>query len=90
MKNTDKRAFIMNDCNSPYILQAIFILRDGVCAEQCGVLADAERIVASYMKHTPQNMVIPPKKKSRIPMILSIIGTLVFVVALCIGFLLQK
>lgn len=49
MKKTQKRAFILSECKSPYIAQAIFILKDGVSEYDTGVLADAERIVASYM-----------------------------------------
>ena len=49
MKKTQKRAFILNECKSPYIAQAIFVLKDGVSEQESGVLADAERIVSSYM-----------------------------------------
>lgn len=49
MKKTQKRAFILNECNSPYISQAIFILKSGVNECDSGVLADAERIVSAYM-----------------------------------------
>lgn len=49
MKKTQKRAFILSECKSPYIAQAIFVLKDGVSEHEKGVLADAERIVASYM-----------------------------------------
>ena len=64
MKNTDRRAYIMNECNSPYIMQAIFILKDGISAEERGVIADAERIVASYMKNSPAKQ-LPPQAKLR-------------------------
>lgn len=49
MKNTQRRAYVLNDCKSPYIAQAIFILRDEVSDNENGILADAERIVAAYM-----------------------------------------
>lgn len=49
MKSMRKRAFILNDCKSQYIQQAIFILKEGVEEESSKVIADAERIVASYM-----------------------------------------
>ena len=49
MKSMRKRAFILNDCKSQYIQQAIFILKEGVEDESTKVIADAERIVASYM-----------------------------------------
>ena len=64
MKKTQKRAFILNECKSPYISQAIFILKDGVSSNHVGVVADAERIVASYMtgtsKETPHTKLSPP------------------------------
>ncbi len=59
MKKTKKRAFILSECNSPYIQQAIFILKDGFDSESNGVLQDAERIVSSYM-----GAAFLPKKKS--------------------------
>ncbi len=49
MKKTQKRAFILSECKSPYIQQAIFILKDGFDCESKSVIADAERIVAAYM-----------------------------------------
>lgn len=66
MKKTQKRAFILNECKSPYISQAIFILKDGITSSHCGVIADAERIVASYMSdvnneaNTKKNQLSPP------------------------------
>lgn len=62
MKNTQKRAFILNECHSPYIAQAIFILREGINPEETGVLADAERIVASYMRDVPTITSVKNKK----------------------------
>ena len=53
MKRTNKRAFIMENCNSPYIAQAIFILKDGFEAENTKVITEAERIVAAYMGRKP-------------------------------------
>ncbi len=52
MKKTQKKAFILSECKSPYIQQAIFILKDGFDAETTGIVADAERIVATYMGST--------------------------------------
>ncbi len=52
MKKIQKRAFILSECNSPYIQQAIFILKDGFDSENHNVIADAERIVATYMGNT--------------------------------------
>lgn len=63
MKNTQKHAFILTECNSPYIAQAIFILRNNVSAEENGVLADAERIVAAYMNNDFKDRLPPGKSK---------------------------
>lgn len=54
MKKTQKKAFILNECKSPYISQAIFILKDGISPDNTGVIADAERIVAAYMSNGTQ------------------------------------
>lgn len=62
MKKTQKRAFILSECKSPYISQAIFILRDGVEGGESGVIADAERIVAAYMSGS--NLHHEPKKQT--------------------------
>ena len=68
MKKTQKRAFILNECNSPYIAQAIFVLKDGVDEQERGVLQDAERIVASYMGHSK---CFKEKKAGRLSLIIS-------------------
>lgn len=87
MKNTGRRAFIMNECNSPYISQAIFILRDGVRGEESGVLADAERIVASYMKSGVQKPPAETKKNSGVAALLicSVAAAVICAVLACIG-----
>ena len=87
MKNTRKSAFILNECNSPYIAQAIFILREGVRPEEGGVLADAERIVAAYMSGGTRQK---PQKKHLSPTalyVLSSAAVLVFALAACVYFL---
>lgn len=91
MKNTGRRAFIMNECNSPYISQAIFILREGVCGEESGVLADAEKIVASYMKGGIQKPMPERKKNNGIAAWLACAGVaaVVFAVLTCAGFMLR-
>ena len=90
MKNTGRRAFIMNECNSPYISQAIFILREGVCGEESGVLADAEKIVASYMKSGIQKPLIETKKNSGMAVLItcSIAAAVICAALACIGLLL--
>lgn len=87
MKNTRKSAFILSECNSPYIAQAIFILREGVLPEECGVLADAERIVASYMSDAPRRNT--PKKALPHPAFFALSAGMILlsVLAVCAYFL---
>ena len=68
MKKTQRRAFILNECNSPYIAQAIFIMKDGVSEHESGVLQDAERIVSSYMGNST---CIKNKKAGKLSLIIS-------------------
>ena len=69
MKKTQRRAFILNECKSPYIAQAIFVLKDGVSEHESGVLQDAERIVSSYMGH---NTGFKEKKNGKMYFLLSV------------------
>lgn len=67
MKKTQKKAFILNECKSPYISQAIFILKDGINPDHTGVLADAERIVAAYMSDcAPKNHIAKKSPSSAV------------------------
>ncbi|MBS7298898.1 MAG: hypothetical protein KIG65_07435 [Eubacteriales bacterium] len=77
MKKTQKSAFIINECKSPYISQAIFILKDGFSPNHYGVIADAERIVASYMSNSERK--ISSKKEKLSPMLISVITALITV-----------
>lgn len=85
MKKTQKRAFILNECKSPYISQAIFILKDGVSSNHMGVIADAERIVASYMSESYKDS---NQNKKQIPLPLSMTLTALVTSALCAAFFL--
>ncbi len=66
MKNT-KQAVILDNFSSPYIHQAIIILKDYNPALEDKVIEDAERIVSAYLEH-PQ--IYAKKKRSRLPFIL--------------------
>ena len=79
MKSNKKKALVMNECKSPYIAQAIFILKEGVCEYESGVLADAERIVAGYMGNTPEEK--KSKKKHKAVAILTFVGIILSVCA---------
>lgn len=84
MKKTQKRAYILSECKSPYIQQAIFILKDGIDSDSSGVIADAERIVSSYMGN-PRYI---EQKKSPLKPPLLLITMLLGLGAVCIGTLL--
>lgn len=48
MKNKEKRVIILDKLSSPFVAQAIIILKEGAeCAEE-GIIAEAERIVEGY------------------------------------------
>ncbi|MEE0945178.1 MAG: hypothetical protein UIM24_07010 [Clostridia bacterium] len=85
MKKTQKRAFILNECKSPYISQAIFILKDGISSNHHGVIADAERIVASYMSDLPK---IPQDNKKQLSASLTAVITALITVSLSVAFFL--
>lgn len=64
MSDTERKAIILNKLSSPYISEAIIILKDGVCAPQSKVIEDAELIVSSYIRRTSKNGQ-PPEKTAR-------------------------
>ena len=67
MKNT-KQAVILDNFSSPYIYQAILILKDYNPALEDKVIADAERIVSAYLNR-PQ--ICTKKTHSKLPFILA-------------------
>lgn len=69
MKNSTKQVVILDNFTSPYIHQAILILKDYTPAAESKIVAEAEQIVASYFQK-PQDDV-PPPKKSRLPWFIS-------------------
>ncbi len=56
MKNKEKKVIILDNISSPFIAQAIIILKEGAPEKDDGIIKEAERIVAGYF---------PQKKKSR-------------------------
>ncbi len=82
MKSINKRAFIMENCNSPYIAQAIFILKDGIDGENTKVIMDAERIVASYMGRGNHKGSKPEKKHTGLILTLCAIGLFTILISI--------
>lgn len=50
MKNSTKKAVILNNFSSPYIYQAIVILNENGILNESRALRDAEKIVSDYLK----------------------------------------
>ena len=51
MKNLTKQAVILDNLSSPYICQAILILKGQPDGQQEKIIAEAEEIVAKYFNH---------------------------------------
>ena len=49
MKNATHRVVILKNCNSAFISQAIFFLKDSAPDSETKLLAEAEKIVEKYM-----------------------------------------
>lgn len=67
MKNITKQVVILDNFSSPYIYQAILILKDYNPALEDKVIEDAEKIVSAYLQH-PQIYV--KKRRSQAPAII--------------------
>ena len=65
MKKNERKVFFLKECNSPYIQEAIFFLKDGVSSDSKGVLSEAERIVSAYMNEAPKSIA---RKEKGIPL----------------------
>lgn len=55
MNDASKKVIILNKLSSPYISEAIIILKDGTTIPQSAIIAEAEQIVRSYMDRTTKN-----------------------------------
>lgn len=55
MTNNTKKVIILNKLSSPFVSEAIIILKDGVSLPQSSVVAEAESIVRNYMIRTAKN-----------------------------------
>lgn len=50
MKNTTKKVVILDNITSPYIQQAIIVLKDYVSVSETKIISDAEKIVNEYLE----------------------------------------
>lgn len=55
MKENSHKVVILNKLSSPYISEAILILKDNDCVTQSKAVEEAERIVLSYIERTSKN-----------------------------------
>lgn len=59
MKNKEKKVIILDNLASPFISQAIIILKEGAEYDNDNIIKEAEKIVAGYFPNSKKN---PPKK----------------------------
>ena len=55
MKNTAKKAVVLNNFSSPYISEAIIILKDYRPELEGKIIMDAEKIVSAYIEKQERN-----------------------------------
>lgn len=64
MKNLSKNAVILDNLSSPYIHQAIIILKDNSHIPNEKIILEAEKIVSSYFNKLSINPVGVPEQKN--------------------------
>lgn len=75
MKIQSKQVVVLDNFSSPYIYQAILFLKDYNPAMEDKILAEAEKVVASYF-HRPQSELPAKSKINIIPWLISGISLL--------------
>ncbi len=65
MNNTTKKVIILNKLPSPYISEAIIILKDGFNLPHSSIVTEAEHIVRSYLERSEKNG-RAPKRAARL------------------------
>lgn len=63
MKDKTKKVVILNNFSSPYISEAIIVLKDYNPQLESKVIADAEKIVSDYIKKSGQASLAPARSK---------------------------
>lgn len=61
MKNTTEQVVILDNIYSPYIRQAILILKDSADSSDTEIILEAERIVEKYFKNNVKKPQQHPK-----------------------------
>ena len=84
MKNKEKKVIILKNLSSPFISQAIIILKDNTPAGS-NIIEEAEKLVSGYF---PENQQKNPPKSNRKLIFGGISATIAtFLMFLCIRFL---
>lgn len=84
MKDTTKKVVILNNFVSPYVSEAIIILRDYDPRLEGKAIADAEKIVSDYIeKINRQTLKTSARKKSKAVKILACIAIAAIIAAAC-------
>ena len=63
MKNKEKKVIILDNIASPFISQAIIILKEGAEYEEHNIIKEAEKIVSGYFPKKTKKL---PKKNNKI------------------------
>ena len=67
MKNLSKQVVILDNISSPYIHQAIIILKNYAPQHHEKIIAEAEKVVSEYFnKNSPQNTINNIGRKSNL------------------------
>ncbi len=70
MKNNTRKIVVLNNIDSPRIEQAIFILKDEAsCPDESAAVAEAQRIVDTYVKNLYSPILKKQKKKPQLRLI---------------------
>ena len=81
MKELTKKVVILNNFSSPYVSQAIIILKDYNPKLESRAIADAETIVSRYIERIQKNG--QPTKAVRSKSILKILICLILIASIC-------
>jgi len=81
MKNNTRQVVILDNFSSPYIYQAIFILKDYASVSQDKVIEEAERIVGKYLDN---GFIKIEKKKGKIKWIATGVALVIALGLFCI------
>lgn len=85
MKNKEKKVIILENLSSPFIAQAIIILKDNMSTPTSNIIEEAEKLVSGYF---PVNQKNTPTKNNRKLIFGGVSATITaLLIFLCIRFL---